>query len=77
LITIHRPLIKLVCSQQRAQYHLKILGSAELGPLTRMNEVPRPTARGLAFTLPDGRDGFVAGPVYVKPVFAWFIYCEQ
>jgi len=52
---------------------LQIVGSAERGALTSMNEVPRTTARGLAFALPDGGDGFVAGWVYVQPVFARFI----
>jgi hypothetical protein len=52
---------------------LKIIGSAEGSALTCMNEVPRTTARGFAFALPDRRDGFVAGCVYVQPVFARFI----
>jgi len=70
-------LIKVVCAENRAQDYLKIIGSAERGSLTCVNEVPRTTACGLAFALPDCRDGFVAGCVYVQPVFARFIQCEE
>jgi len=73
LITIHRPLIKVVCGQNRAQHYFEIIRSAELGSLIRLNEVARPAAGGLAFALPDGRHRYVSGCIYVQSVFARFL----